>query len=42
MQDLITAQTSDTPSLLIDRLRDGAAVIYFEGIYDPRKPGGMG
>jgi hypothetical protein len=38
MQDAITAQTSGTPSLLIDRLRDGAAVIYIEGIYDPRKP----
>jgi hypothetical protein len=27
-----------TPSRMIDRLRDGAAVIYLEGIYDPRKP----
>ncbi len=25
-----------TPSRMIDRLREGAAVIYLEGIYDPR------
>jgi hypothetical protein len=34
-----TAQApTDTPSRMIDRLRDGAAVIYLEGIYDRRTP----
>jgi hypothetical protein len=27
-----------TPSRMVDRLREGAAVIYVEGIYDPRNP----
>ncbi len=27
-----------TPSRMIDRLREGAAIIYLEGTYDPRKP----
>ena len=36
-QSLVYAATG-TPSRMIDRLRKGAAVVYLEGIYDPRKP----
>jgi hypothetical protein len=34
----ITVPNAGTPSRLIDHIRERAAIIYLEGIYDPRRP----